>query len=125
MDEKLALAETPASKPLDTFIVHDVASLLDHTSLLRPGLVFVSTPFEIATRAESDALRESRNIRTIINTLVMPGGHRYVNDSASSSKKREEYAVEDVLGLSFCRVCLRNEAFVKNVLNEMPFWSGL
>jgi hypothetical protein len=129
MAAKLQMSDaSPLSKLSPNIVLHDIATVLATTSQysqLRQGLLFISTPLHLGTRAHHDFLREELKIRTIISTLH-PEEPRYIRGPVLGSYVVEQYMTEDILGFKSCHLLLRlGKDFIRNAIDELPTRSRL
>ncbi|KAK6005905.1 hypothetical protein QM012_007547 [Aureobasidium pullulans] len=127
MAAQLSLSSDPDIPQLSSKIAfHDLARLIPSQSwTLRKGLLFMSTPLNLATQEDREYLRDELKIRTIISTLH-PKEPRYTGGTTADSYIIEQYAVEDFLGLKTFHIHLRlGDEFVRHTINELPLWSRL
>lgn len=98
------------------FSLQDVAVALegiqtDQThSFLRPAALFHSTPLSQASNETNHYLREGLGIKTILDT------------NPATDFKMESYMVNRVLGVTNCRIQLRDKTFARDLLDEQPSW---
>lgn len=103
--------------------LHDVGESTTteaHVPLLRTGMLFVSTPIDRATSADTTLLRETYRLKTSVTSDAWKYKRHIPDGKTTGVYVPELFAVENVLGLYSVRINLRGAAYIQNINRSLP-----